>query len=372
MIRKFHTFFIAFTGALLLFSCGGGGSGDEKRELIDTEVGVTLEQTLNDYMQANIDDNGPGIAILVIKDGALIYSGEKGLADEIKNEAITADSGFKLASMSKVFTSIAIMQLYEQGLLSFNDPILDYIPELPSSWQSITIHHLLTHQSGIPDWINDIDYYSWPDGVTNQDVITYFTDHDELTLIPGTKAQYSNSGYILLSEIVSRLAGLSFADYMRVNVFEPLAMDNSYINDARVDVNVKSNIALNYAKFTTQFERTLYVNGPSGMVSSTHDLHTFVSAILNNEIIDNESLTMMMTHHTRQMDAIGTNHYGYGMVLEPSNNDVFRHGGSMDGFETEIRVNMATGDAVVILSNHGRGHQGQVINLISTFYDENR
>ena len=367
MKLKFYTL---FTACLLLCSCGGGGEG--KVTLIETDVAVTLEETLNNYMQANIDDNGPGIAILVIKDGVQIFSGEKGLADEILSQPITADSGFKLASMSKVFTGIAIMQLYEQGLLSFSDPILDYIPQLPLSWHNITIHHLLTHQSGIPDWINDIDYYSWPDGVTNQDVITYFTEHDELNSMVGAKAQYSNSGYILLTEIVSRLTGLSFSDYMRVNVFEPLAMDNSYINDATVNVDIKSNIALNYAKFTTQFERTLYVNGPSGMVSSTHDLHTFVSAILNNEIIENESLAMMMTHHTLQMDAIGMNHYGYAMVLEPSNDDVFIHGGSMDGFETEIRVNIATGDAVIILGNDGRGHQGQVNNLISSFFAENR
>jgi D-alanyl-D-alanine carboxypeptidase len=365
MKRKFRAVFAIFSTCSLLCACGSSGGG--AAEIVDTEVAATLEQTLDNYLQANIGDNGPGIAILVMQNGETIYSGQKGLADEIGSQIITANSGFELASMSKVFTGIAIMQLYEQGSLSFNDSILDYMPELPQSWSNITVHHLLTHQSGIPDWINDIDFYSWPDGVTNHDVIEYFSVHDELNLFPGTGAQYSNTGYIFLSEIVGRMAGVSFADYMRVNVFEPLGMNNSYIHDETAIANTAT--ALNFAKYTTQFERILYVNGPSGMVSSANDLQKFISAILNNQIVQSASLSLMMTHHTLSMDAIGANHYGYGMVLEPSNNDVFLHGGSMDGFETEIRVNVTGGGAVILLGNDGRGHQGRVINLVNEFFD---
>jgi CubicO group peptidase (beta-lactamase class C family) len=350
-----------------LAACGGSNNNKDSTPPVITEVLTTLEGTLDNYLNTNINDNDPGIAIIVMKDGVSIYSGEKGIADKTSQQAITADTGFKLASMSKLFTAIAIMQLREQGLLSPSDSIQTYLPELPASWNSITIHQLLTHQSGIPDWINDIDFHSWPDGVTNSNVIEYFSLNDELNFVPGSQAKYSNSGYILLSEIVSRLTSLSFSDYMKINIFEPLGMVNSYIIDESYIAS--ENTALNFAKDTTQFNRTLYVNGPSGMVSSTNDLHAFTAAFLNGGVIESSSLALMRTPHTLQMAAIGNSHYGYGMVLDPLSDDIFFHGGSLDSFESEIRVNFTSGGAVIQLGNDGRGHQGQVIALINGFFN---
>ena len=362
---KFQRLFVITLISFLLSACGSGGKGSTAP--INTGVLATLEDTLDNYMNTNISDNDPGIAILVMKDGVTIYSGEKGLANKTSKQAITANTSFKLASMSKLFTAIAIMQLREQGLLSPSDTMQTYLPELASSWNNITIHHLLTHQSGIPDWINEVDFHSWPDRVTNTHVIEYFSLNSKLNFSPGTQAKYSNSGYILLSEIVSRLTSLSFSDYMRINIFEPLGMINSYIIDGSYIAS--PNTALNFAKNTTQFNRTLHVNGPSGMISSTNDLQAFVSALINGEIIESSSLSLMLTPHTLKMAAIGNSHYGYGMVLEPLSNDVFFHGGSLDSFESEIRVNLATGAAIIQIANDGRSHQAQVVNIINDFFN---
>ena len=112
------------------------------------------------------------------------------------------------------------------------DSITSYLPLLDSEWDQITLHHLLTHQSGIIDFNNDLNELKlWPDGIMNSDIVSYFINNPDLEFEPGTRVDYSNTGYLLLAEIVSLIEGIPFSDYMSHEFFEPLEMTQSFVAD---------------------------------------------------------------------------------------------------------------------------------------------
>ena len=357
-----HVFFIG----LLVFisSCSVQDIDFEK-----TGIKSTLKETLNSYLDANIAASSPGMAILVLQDGTVKYSGAKGITNIDTQQNIDSDSGFRLASVSKPFTALAIMQLYEKGLLSLDDSILDYISELPNSWQKITIHHLLTHQSGIPDWASDLHLDAAIDGATDATLVDYFKTHPELEFNPGEE-DYSNSGYTFLAEIVGRVSGILFSEYMSENIFQPLGMENSYIADQYAIA--KPNTALNYAEFNlSNLEGVeFYITGSNAMVSSLNDLHLIIKGIHNNDIIKEETLTLMLQHYSHNIEVMGGNHYGYGWILSPSEDeDAFMHTGGHDGFRTLFLINRTRNFSIVILGNGGNqtGNHNYLLELIGNF-----
>lgn len=338
----------------------------EDENFVETGAGATLAETLDSYLEANIEVTSPGMAILVVKNGEVAYVGTKGIANRHTALSIQSDTGFRLASISKTFTALAVMQLYEQKRLSLDDSILQYLPEFSAFWQGITIHHLLSHQSGIPDFANDFGIESWPDGVTNQDVIDYFATNDGLEFDPGTAGEYSNTGYVLLAEIVSRLSGLRFADFLAIHIFGPLGMQHSYAAD---EFSIPMfNEALNFAEYSTFFGLNFFVTGSSGVVSSLDDMAIFMDALLNQEIVKAETLEIMQQHYT--LDLLPGSDYGYGIMLDPTGVDAFAHSGGNDGIQAWMLVNRDTEIRLVILGNGGAqtGNHNYITGLVDQFY----
>jgi CubicO group peptidase (beta-lactamase class C family) len=356
------TVVLAMLYALWLSACGSS----QEIDFVEPGIKSTLAETLNVYLDANIQDTSPGVAILVVKDGEVDYVGTKGMANKHTALSIHSDTGFRLGSISKTLTALAVMQLYERGRLTLGDSILQFLPELPSSWQEITIHHLLCHQSGIPDFTNDLGIESWPDGVTNQDIVDYFATHDDLEFAPGANGEYSNTGYVLLAEVVSRLSGVRFADYMQDHFLHPLGMHQSYVAD---EYSISMfNEALNFAEFSTLFSRKFYVTGASGVVSSLDDMTLFMDALLNEEIVNAETLDLMQQQHTPNL-FLGS-HYGYGLMVDTTGADAFAHRGRNDGFVTWMLVNRENRLRLVILGNGGAqtGNHNYLTGLIDQFY----
>ncbi len=328
-------------------SCGSNSTGEVKPV---PEIKSTLTETLDNYLDITIPNSGAGIAIFVNHNNEIKYSGFKGLANKQTNIAVNSDTGFRIASISKVFTALAIMKLYEQELIQLNDSILIHLPELPSSWQDITIHHLLSHQSGIPRYNDHPDAEIWADGQTNDDVLSFYVSHPELELsfVAGSKGEYSNPGYHLLAEIISRVSGTRYEDYMTENFFVPLIMSNSYVSDETT--SPKDLDALNFAQYTTFHGKNNYTNGANGIVSSINDLNRFISALLDGQIVKLETLELMLKRHTASL--LGDADYGYGWILNPGSN-VFSHTGGHDGFKTWLLINRDKNSRMIILGNGG-------------------
>ena len=277
-----------------------GGCGSSGESFVETSVQETLNMTLDTYLDANLVDNGAGMAIMVIKDGNVIYRNAKGMANKQTGLAISSDTGFRLASVSKPFTAMAVMQLYEQELLTFDTPIINILPELSPAWQHITIDHLLRHQSGIPDFLNDLKLDDWIDDLTNQMVVEHFVVYDGLEFEPGTKSEYSNSGYLLLAEIIERVSGERFEDYMMNHFFQPFGMTDSYISDEY------SIPRANYATQTTVFGHSSFnVNGSTGQVSSLNDMEHFINALFQGLLVSEETINLYADriNHTGSSDS---------------------------------------------------------------------
>lgn len=319
-------------------------------------VATELSKKIDDYLLANQAADLPGISVMIVKDGKLAYSGSRGMADIPSGVAITSVTGFRVASVSKPFTAIAVMQLVERGDLKLSDSLLDYIPELPSSWQKITIQQLLSHRSGIPDIINDGWHPEILNGLTHTRLINYLSNNPRLEFEPGSQFDYSNTGYMLLATLIERKTGLSFSDYMQRNIFEPANMKSSYINDE--NQSIKYGDALNYARLRTYYGVVTHLKGSMAQVSSGDDFVNFFLAMRENKLVSAQTLAEMSVARSFYPGSkVG---YGYGFGVS---DDYISHLGEWDGFETDMEIGKSKDIAFVILTNSG-SIGGRHINAI--------
>lgn len=318
---------------------------------------VELPKTLDNYLSQNFTDEEAGIVVLIKQGAELDYRNAKGLANIEQNIPITPDTGFRLASVSKPFTALAVMQLVELGHIGVEDSLLDYVPELSAEWEEISIETLLSHRSGIPDFFKSdfsrVKGNDWYFNIDNNRVLEHFVSHSQLNFIPNSQFQYSNTNYTLLAIVIERVSGLSFSDYMRQQVFEPSGFNSSYvINTSR---QVFADEALNYGLTHDIYQLPMYFNGAAGQVSSAADLILFAEALNDELLVSKATLEQMLQVHSAKNDD-GTEGFGLGWQLgvsELTGNQYFYHTGSIDGFRTVLALEPVSDTVLVILSNSG-------------------
>ncbi len=171
-------------------------------------------------------------SVLVALDNRVLLSKGYGLADRKLSLPNTAQTQFHIASLTKQFTALAILILQERGKIDVQDHACAFISNCPPAWQGITLHHLLTHTSGIPDYYSSYDWESHRGKpMTPTDLLALFIDKP-LDFQPGEKWKYSNSGFVLLGMIIEQVSGMSYADFLKETLFAPLKMDNTgYLDD---------------------------------------------------------------------------------------------------------------------------------------------
>lgn len=328
----------------------GCNSNGKKHETIETGIQTTLEETMNTFLNANLKDDAPGLIVSVWKNDVNLYTGMKGIAKP--NNSITEHTQFRLASVSKTFTAIAVLKLYEQGLVNLEDSILDHIPELDQSWQGITIHHLLIHQSGIPDIFNDLGTHQIIDNeITNSKIFQYFIENPMLEFNSGSKEDYSNTGYVLLAQIVSKVTGNKFADFMESQIFTPLGMNHTYILDEYAEVTEQT--AMNHATEHKIFGRDSFSFGSAAQVSSMVDMQRFLSAFMMDEILQPETKALMIATYNNPEESL-FNGTGYGIFyFSEDGKTTYGHTGGHDGFRTIYAINREKNAFIVILGNGG-------------------
>lgn len=312
--------------------------------------------------------------LLVAKDGKPIFKTVHGLASKAWNIPNRLDTKFNVASVGKMFTAIAIAQLAEQGKLSFTDTVGKHLTDYPNKEvaQKVTIHHLLTHSSGLGDTYSA--NYICHKGVLRQvkDWLPLFVnDPKPLAFEPGTRWQYSNQGFILLGAIIEKVSGENFFEYIRKHIFQPAGMVNTDYYEGDRDT---PNLAMGYTNFEDlgednyQFylgERrnvSLYNGargGPTGGLSSTvDDLLRFTVALRGNNLLTAKSVELLTSSKilARKYDANQT-YWGYGFELENINGmRVIGHGGGDFGISSGVRWYPDSGNyTIIVLSNYDRG-----------------
>jgi len=313
---------------------------------ISAEDLADLQQELAKVVETQ-SANKPGIAVKVRYQGKELFSAVKGAASSTRS--LSADTPFRIASISKPFTAIAIMQLWQQGKVKLDESVTAYIPKLASTWQSVTIEHLLSHRVSVSHDLFADKYLAKANQSTNQSLIEFVNQaSNKIKLLPANKASYCNSCYVLLADVVASASGLPFSQYMKSNIFIPAGMLNSAIVDS--EKAIPDDLALNYAKSTEFFGIQQYTTGAMAQVSSLNDLAHFVRALKAGNLVKHSTLQLMTRVHSELGD---DGAYGYGWTIGWGDNPFFSHGGDQDGYRGELFFDPKYDVEVMILTNGG-------------------
>jgi CubicO group peptidase (beta-lactamase class C family) len=292
--------------------------------------------------------------VLVGIDGKIVFEKAYGYGDEEWSVNNTIHTKFRIASLTKQFTAACILLLQERGHLNVHDPISRYLSDLPAAWQGITIHQLLTHTSGIPN-STDTSGNSESDriGATPQQIIAHVADKP-LDFKPGTNWKYSNTGYVLLGMVIEKASGLSYANFLRTNIFEPLSMRDSGYDRAR---NILKERASGYQLIDGQIANADFIDmslpfSAGGIYSTVEDLYRWNEALAESgKLLSADSLKQMFTEYPEATHE--GQHYGYGVVIShlKFGRLLYYHGGGVEGFSSSIQRYPKDRVCIVVLSN---------------------
>jgi len=309
----------------------------------------------------------PGAAVMVIKDGDIVYSGGFGYANIEDQTLIDANSTFRLGSLAKQFTAMAIMVLADEGKLDYDDPAFKYIPEL-EKYSGVTIRHLLTHSSGVPDYYDTIDTSAGMP--TNVDMPAVLAAMEGPAFAPGEMYEYSNPAYEMLPLIVEKVSGQSFSEFMKRKVFDPAGMDDSLIYD-HTEPEI-ANRVYGYTPADDTFElhdyhALNYLDGSGGMYATLEDFLAWDTALYGEDVVSAATLKKGFTRHTlRNGDEID---YGFGWRLDQHcGHRRIAHGGTWVGFRTGIARFPDERLTIVVLSNRTDGNPDSYIEKITDIY----
>jgi len=315
----------------------------------------------------------PGAALGIYKDGEIIYAKGYGYANLEYDIPITSTSVFRIASTSKQFTAACIVLLAQQGKLSLDDTLDTFFPEFPSYAKEITVQQLLSHTSGIRDYLvltmlsglGDDDFY------TDDDLMQWLVKQDELNFTPGSAHLYSNSGYWLLGQIVKKVTGTSMAVYAEKEIFKPLGMTQTHFHDDHTQI-VKNRASGYYPISNDTFMinmTTLDMIGDGGIFTTIEDLKKWDDAYYTSTIL-NRDFWDTMTTKTVLND--GTTHkYAAGLEVDTYNgHKVVSHGGAFVGFRAEKMQFPDAHFTVVVLANRGDVRPDQLASqVVDLFLD---
>ena len=300
------------------------------------------------YVTEHMDPTGSGLGFVVIHDDAVAYAHGWGMANIETGIPFTPETPSNAASLTKQFTASAVLILYEREMLTLETSIPAILPELPAAWSDITVHQLLTHQSGIPNY-TDItgDEPEAIDGLTNQAALDLVLADPALDFPPGTSTSYSNTGYIILAMIVERLTDMSYAEFLGENILDPLGMTATFVSDE--SVIYPANTAQPYDEHNQLYEYSQYTYGPGGLYVTLNDYVKWDRALHTDDVLQQSTLELAFTGYTGGQDDFG---YGW-MVGRHGGAKSLRHGGFGTGWLNYVFRVPEKRFTYLILSNGG-------------------
>lgn len=293
-----------------------------------------IKSLADSLMRINYPSDGPGMSLLISRNGTPIYKKAFGMANIDLSIPLTTENVFDIGSMSKQFTAVCILELAETGKLNLNDDIKKYLPDYNTHGKIITIENCLNHTSGIPSFTELKGFDSlYQKKLTVKERKDFFENHD-LLFEPGTDFSYSNSGYFLLALIIEKVSAMSYDDYIKTNIFDKAGMKSSYSDISGNEIPMK---AIGYDRgtnagyqITSDYEKSWTV-GAGNIVSSTGDLLIWTDALNSGKIISKQMLEKAWTPFILP-NGLNTN-YGYGWNITPVNKrTIIKHGGAINGF----------------------------------------
>ena len=315
-----------------------------------------LVSELDRLLSPRFPADGPGAAVVVVKEGRVIFRKGYGMANLELKVPMQPDMVFEIGSLTKQFTSTAILMLVEQGKLSLDDDLHQYLPEYPDKGAKISIENLLTHTSGIASYTNDLKWRSmWRQDLTVQQIID-ITKDDPLEFPPGSKWKYDNTGYILLGAIIEKVSGLSYADYLRKNIFGPLGMKHSYYGSNSAVIPGR---ASGYSRNGGNWVNATYLSmsqpyAAGSLMSSVDDLAIWDSAVSAGKLLSKASWDRAFAPY--KLANGDDTHYGYGWGVDAyDGHAIIRHNGGIFGYISEV-VRLPDDHVYVAMLTNSDGH----------------
>ncbi len=365
-------------GLLILgLGCSGDGapaSDPPSSDAAETfpEIVLRVDPRVDSVVQEYASATDPGMTVMVIRDGEVLHANGYGVADRVTGRPLTPQTPVRLGSVSKQFVAFTTVMVHERGLLDYDDPAATWIPEI-EQYEGITVRHLLTHTSGLPD------YYGF-DGMVeeaeaggdppfaNADAAAYYrTSTVEALADPGSEYAYSNPAYELLALITERATNRTFADFIETELFEPIGMETARVRD--LPSTLIPDRAIGYTADSTgvwvenDAHPFNWLIGAGGIYASLEDMYRWDQALWRwadegDRLVEVFSPTPLTTGEVSD--------YGFGWVLSDDPPFV-QHGGAWVGFRTRIRRYLDDRLTVIVLSN-ATLDTGEITNRVVGLY----
>lgn len=311
---------------------------------------------VDDYAQAQMRQlHIPGLSLAVVRDGRIVKARGYGLANVEVNAPASEDTVFEIGSVTKQFTAAAILILVEEGKVGLDDRISKYLSGVPEAWNGVTLRHLLTHTSGLQNYLVVPDF---PDihrsGASHDEITELFFKRLQLEFQPGETWAYSNSGYLLLGNILEKVSGKSYWDFLDERIFRPLGMTATRSSEPKA---IMPHRASGYEWRAAGLENrpalaeNAYAAG--SIVSTVRDLAKWDAALSAGKLLKKSSLDLMWTPIRVGGGAIAPFNYGFGWLIDTYHGHrVIAHSGGTPGFSSVLYRFIDNGLTVIILTNH--------------------
>jgi len=321
----------------------------------------------------------PSIAVSVIEDGEVVHARGFGYKDVSAELPATEHTLYGVGSITKSFVALSIAKLVEAGKMDFHDPITKFLPLKQKAFQGVEIHHLLSHTSGIPGLgLLEVhlysafgEYHHWFPVSNLEDMQSFLSDIDDWTeASPGERLFYLNEGFVLLGDVIAKVSGRSWFDYVKQEILKPLRMNRTFLE--KTDVNQDADVATPYLIRGAKVTPTAvpYGDGSAGgIMSNAMDLSNYVKMYINGgefegrRIVDEETLAKMETPYGKwPAENYGGDSYGYGLQIIPNfhGHKVVGHGGSVDCYTASMKYIRDLRSGVVLLANGSGYNMGRL------------
>jgi CubicO group peptidase (beta-lactamase class C family) len=361
-----------------LSSCEYAGrnvAADNEAAITSTQVShVSLSSTersryvrlVEEFYDSALDHPSFSGSFLVAKNGEIIFERYKGFADFSKKEAITPNHAFHIASISKTFTGMAVMKLFEEGRLHLSDTLGKFFPNFP--YQGITVQMLLSHRSGLPNYAYYLEKHKWNKKVkiTNQDILrTLYEYQPGLDFMSGKRFAYCNTNFALLALIIEQVSGQPYGEYLRRTFFEPLGMQDTYVYTQADSARAMPSYEYNGRKWGFDYLDLVY--GDKNVYSTVRDLLKWDQALYGNNLFQQPTLDSAFA--PRSFEKPGIRNYGLGwrMFCYPNGKKIIYHNGWWHGNNSVLTRLVQDSATIIVLGNKRNNRIYRVKPLFEAF-----
>ena len=343
-----------------------------------TREELAIKARLDHYFMQRYRYEAFNGVVLIAHNGRTIYKQSFGYSDLATHVALSDTLPFELASVSKTFTSTAVLKLAEQGVINLDNPVTVYFPTFP--YPDVTLRHLLAHRSGLPDYvymdnryITDRKHY-----MDNNDVVNIFCDKKPAQLYAtDSHFEYSNTNYALLAAIVAKATGIKFQKYMKDSIFEPLGMHHSYVFD--FEDSIQPEYARTHDAWGQKLRDVCFDGavGDKGVYATAADMLLWDNALKTGKILTEEAIEEAYKPRSFESGSFANSNvknYGYGwrMTKQTDGNSIIYHNGWWHGNNNVFARNLRDNTTIIILGNRlnqGNYYTEPIWNILKPLHE---